>query len=100
MVEITKDEAITFVTEASWPGRPVVTCGHRGCEEHVEDGERYIHVFSGFGMDMPLAGVIEEIRTAQRTGWIDHLLRHDLACITAEGRVHCYDVRRPAEVSA
>jgi hypothetical protein len=99
VIEISKDAAIEAVRGASW-AEQVATCGHRGCEDHVGDGKRYIHVFSGFGMDMPLDGVEEEIRAAQRVGWIDHLLRHDLAAVTAEGRTHCYDVRRPAEVSA
>jgi hypothetical protein len=93
-VEVTKEDAIAAVRAASW-AKQVETCGHTGCEDHIGDGGRYIHVMSGFGMDMPLEQVEAEIRDALQIGWIDHLLDHDLAVKTAEGRIHCYDVKRP-----
>ena len=102
-LEITKDEALAAVRAAAWPNGQVSTCGHRGCEEHVEDGPLYIHhVVSGFGMDMPLESVEEEIRDARKVYWIDPdaaplawALGHQLAAVTADGRVHLYEVKRP-----
>lgn len=107
-LEITKDEALAAVRAAAWPNGQVSTCGHRGCEEHVEDGPLYIHVLSGFGMDMPLESVEEEIRSARRVYWVDQddqdtapwawAMTHQLAAETADSYVYHYEVRRP-EVS-
>lgn len=94
-LEITKDEALAAVRAAAWPNGQMSTCGHRGCEEHVEDGPLYIHVLSGFGMDMPLESVEEEIRDASRVRWVERdtwawALSHHLAAETADGHTHFY----------
>jgi len=94
-VEITKEEALVAVREASW-AKQVATCGHTGCEDHIGDGERYIHCMSAFGMDMPLENAEQEIRDALKVGWQDHWCDHDLVVITAQERVHRYDAKRPA----
>lgn len=93
-VPVDKAVAIEAVREASW-AEQVTTCGHRGCEEHQGDGQRMIHCVSGFGCDVSLDQAIAEIEAASQVVWADHWLHHDLAVVTAEGRVHCYDVRRP-----
>lgn len=94
-VEITKDEALVAVREASW-AKQVETCGHRGCEEHLGDGPRYVHCLSGFGIDLPLESAEQEIREALKVGWSDHWMGHELVVITADERVHRYEAKRPA----
>lgn len=93
-VEITKDEALAAVRKASW-AKQVATCGHTGCEDHLGDGDRYIHCMSAFGMDVPLESAEKEIREALKVGWADHWLDHDLVVVTAEERVHRYAANRP-----
>lgn len=98
VVEISKQDALGAVRGAAW-AEQVTTCGHTGCTDHVGDGQRYIHVLSlTFGLDMPLESVEEEICTALRVGWSDHLFHHDLVAEFADARVHHYDVKRPAGV--
>jgi len=94
-VEITKDEALAAVREASW-AKQIATCGHTGCEDHIGDGPRYIHCYSSFGMDMPMESAEDEIRKALKVGWSDHWFNHNLVVVTADERVHRYDVKRPA----
>ena len=95
-VEITKEEALAAIREASWAPQ-VSTCGHTGCEDHLGDGPRMIHCYSGFGMDVSLAHAEQEIRAALKVGWSDHWINHNLIVITADERVHRYDVKRPAD---
>lgn len=98
MLELTKDEAIRLAREHSWTEyTDEVTCGHRGCEDHRVEGRRMIHTYGSFGCDLPLDDVIERIEKAQRVGWVDHLLRHDLAILQENGRGLCLDIPRPRE---
>lgn len=98
-VEITKDEAIAAVRDWSWT-KEVATCGHTGCEDHVGDGPRYIHVMSGFGMDIPLESVEAEILAAISVGWTDDpfAMGHELVAVTSDRNVHRYEATRPAGV--
>lgn len=97
---ITKTTAAEAVRAASWA--PMVeTCGHTGCEDHRgESEERMIHCYSFFGCDVSLDSAIADIETAREVGWNDHMLRHDLRVETADGKVRCFDVKRPEVVDA
>lgn len=98
-VLISKEAAIDAVREAAWTTQ-VTTCGHTGCEDHLGDGPAYVHCMSGFGMDMPLEGVEDVIRSALKVGWDpDALMRHHLVVLTADKRTRWYDVPLPAEVA-
>lgn len=69
---------------------------------HVTDpdssdfGRMIVHSFAGgFGADRDLDGVLAEVEKAREIRWVDHLLGHDLAVVTDEGRMLCFDVKRP-----
>jgi len=92
---ITREEALAAVRRDAWT-TTVAVCGHTGCEDHQGPGPRYVHCLSGFGMDIPLESVEEEIQAAKKVGWVDHWMDHDLAVITADEKIHYYAVKRPS----
>ncbi len=96
---VTKEEAHRLLVENSW-AEESETCGHPGCTEHRAETSRMIHTFMGpFGADWDLADAEREIETATAIGWAQHLLGHDLAIRTAEGKLVYFDVRRPKAVA-
>ncbi len=93
--EVSKEDAIAAVTAAAWPEMGEA-CGHTGCEDHREVKRRLIHSRAGmFGADSTLEGAIAEIQSAQQCLWVADVMGHDLLVVTAEGRRHFYEVRRP-----
>jgi hypothetical protein len=62
----------------------------------VDDGSRIVHCFVGafIGADWDVEDVVREIEKAADVKWIGHLLGHDLAVLTAEGNVRCFQVTR------
>jgi hypothetical protein len=46
------------------------------------------------GADWDVEDVVREIEKAADVKWIGHLLGHDLAVLTAEGNVRCFQVTR------
>jgi hypothetical protein len=99
MSELTKEDALRLVRENAWEERTdEVTCGHPGCEDHRAKGRLMIHTFSAFGCDVSLESAEKDIAEATEVGWVDHLLRHDLAIIRANRMPLYFDVPRPVEV--
>lgn len=92
---LTKDEALRLVRAHSWATQ-VGTCGHRGCRDHLVDGQRFIHTHrGGFGADNSLESIEAEIASAAELRWVDSLLGHNLAVIQPDGKYCCVDVPRP-----
>lgn len=87
VVDITKEEAAAAI---------------RAAAHHYDDpdsdafGRTLIHTFAGpFGADWDLDAALQAVSKAERCGWVDHILGHDLGIETAEGKVVLFQCKRP-----
>jgi hypothetical protein len=54
-----------------------------------------IHCFMGsMGADWDLESAVKLVRRSDDVAWIDNLFSHNLG-VLADGRVHCFDARKP-----
>jgi hypothetical protein len=92
LTHLTAEEAIEHVTAAAFE----VTD-----PEMSDYGRRIVHCFAGFmGADWDLDKVIDTLKTARDIAWLDHWAEHDLAVLTEDGRVRCFQVKRPEAAQA
>lgn len=69
-------------------------------EEFEGAGRVIVHTLAGpFGADWDLDSAVAVLADAQRIAWQDSITRHDLAVVTAEGRLLRFDVPRPERAS-
>src|SRR6478752_8115914 len=87
LTHLTAEAAIEHVTAAAFE----VTN-----PEMSDYGRKIVHCFAGFmGADWDLGAVIDTLKTARDIAWLDHWAEHDLAVLTEDGRVRCFQVKRP-----
>jgi hypothetical protein len=72
----------------------------RAAASPTEEGRTVLHCFAGgfIGADWDIEEVVKEIERAREIGWVPHLLGHNLAILTHEGRIRHFQVPAPAGI--
>lgn len=86
---ITKPEAVAALIAAA------STVTDEASSDH---GRTLIHCMMSFtGANWDLGDALALVEKSEQVAWTDNPFRHDLA-VLADGRVHRFDVKRPAAV--
>lgn len=124
-VRITPDEAVAALESAAWTERireeayenaveaVRAVCAEAGPGEATFAADVFaaidlalgtprtiVHCFlGGLGADWDLATAIALVRSAEKVGWVPHLLRHELAALK-DGKLYCFEVSAPEPAEA
>jgi hypothetical protein len=89
---LTPEQARQALTTAAWTVDD---------PESADHGRTLVHcLLGGIGADWDLDAALALVDGARDIRWVPHLLAHDLAVIAEDGRLHRFDVKRPAHQTA